>query len=439
MLHRYPTELRRVLAWIVALLAVGTAAAQAFTGVYAGTSPNGPVELDLEHRGEDLVGVLLAAGVPFDLEGYVDGGVGVGYVFDDQGYLGFEAYLQGDTLGLYLFQVDDVGDPIADSVIELILTRRVAGGQPGQSAPPASASAPDPFAPPDPFATPPAAAAADPWVGIFADERLTLTIDPAGLDGYRGVIFSNGIEFVLDVDASRDGLVGSFESGGQAYTFDAVLEGDVVVFRTAGNVYRLARVGAQGPVDPFASPAAAAPGGSASTQAPSGPVIARGAHGELTEDDALAFIEALEFVLQQVGYAYRFSDAERAEVLASIAQSYPQGSQTDQVVLAQARQIWRNVQANWARSSPEEQREFALGVLVLAFGEQTVRQWVGPGSGGGQALGGGGTCTTFEDCTSSFVDEKTWTDTFRSQGCWAAAGCSGYDASTGTITYDSYE
>jgi hypothetical protein len=360
------------LAWLVALLAVGTAAAQAFTGVYAGQSPNGPVELELEHRGEDLVGVLLAAGAQFDLEGYVDGGVGVGYVFDAQGYLGFEAYLQGDTLGLYLFQVDDVGDPIADSVIELILTRGVAGGQPGQSAPPASASAPDPFAPPDPFATPPAAAAADPLVGIFADERLTLTIDPAGPDGYRGVIFSNGIEFVLDVDASREGLVGTFESGGQAYTFDAVLEGDVMVFRAAGNVYRLARVGAQGPADPFASPPAGASGGSAASAggatASSSPVIARGAHGELREDDALAFIEALEFVLQQIGYAYRFSDAERTEILTSIAQSYPLGSETDQVVLAQARQIWRNVQANWARTTAAEQREFALGVLVVAFG-----------------------------------------------------------------------
>jgi hypothetical protein len=439
MLHRYHKELRRALAWIVALLAVGAAAAQTFTGVYAGESPNGPVELELEHRGEDLVGVLLAAGARFDLEGYVGGGVGFGYVFDAQGYLGFEAYLQGDTLGLYVFQVDDVGDPIADSVIELILTRRATGDQPGQSAPLASAPAPDPFAPPDPFATPPTAAAADPLVGIFADERLTLTIDPAGPDGYRGVIFTNGIEFALDVHASREGLVGGFESGGQAYTFDAVLEGDVMVFRTAGNVYRLARVVAAGPVDPFAAPAAAPAAAPGSAAASSSPVIARGAHGELREDDALAFIEALEFVLEQVGYAYRFSDAERTEILTSIAQSYPLGSETDQVVLAQARQIWRNVQANWARSSAEEQREFALGVLVLAFGEQTVRQWVGPGSGGGRALGGGGSCTTFEDCTSSFVDEKTWTDTFRSQGCWGAAGCSGYDASTGTLTFDSYE
>lgn len=429
---------RPIAPWIVALLALAMAAAQDFTGTYAGTSPNGPVELELERRGGDLLGVLQAAGSRFDLEGYVEGDVGVGYVFDAQGYLGFEAYLQGDTLGLYLFQVDEAGDPVRESVIELLLTRRPGGPAPGAGAgaTPAPGAARDPFAAPDPFGAAAAPAAADPLVGVFADDRLTLTVE-AVAGGYRGIIVSNGLEFVLDVFASREGLVGGFESGGQSYTFDAVLEGDVMVFRTAGNVYRLARVGSGGSVDPFASPPLATPGEPAS--APSSPVIARGAHGELREDDALAFIEALEFVLQQIGYAYRFSDAERAEVLASIAQSYPQGSQTDQVVLAQARQIWRNVQANWARSSAEEQREFALGVLIIAFGEATVRQWVGPGGGGGQSLGGGGSCTTFEDCTSSFVDERTWTDTFRSQGCWGAAGCSGYDPSTGTLTYDSYE
>lgn len=68
-----------------------------------------------------------------------------------------------------------------------------------------------------------------------------------------------------------------------------------------------------------------------------------------------------------------------------------------------------------------------------------MRQWMGSGGGGGQSLGGGGSRTTFEDCPGSFVDEPTWTDTFRAQGRSGAAGCSGYDPITGTLSYDGYE
>ena len=80
-----------------------------------------------------------------------------------------------------------------------------------------------------------------------------------------------------------------------------------------------------------------------------------------------------------------------------------------------------------------------MGVLTLAFGEEAVAAWAGPagGAGGGQPLGAGN-CSTFEDCTSSFVDEQTWTDTFNSQGCWSAAGCAGFDASTNTFDYGDY-
>src|SRR5690606_14268379 len=162
------------------------------------------------------------------------------------------------------------------------------------------------------------------------------------------------------------------------------------------------------------------------------PVIATGAYGSLTQDDAVAFIEALEFVLAQIGYASTFTDAERGQAYQAIAQNYPQLPQTDQVVLSHARDIWERVQAGWSTATLEEQREFAVGVLVLAFGEETVSQWAGSSTGQG-----GGACTTFEDCTGNLVDGQSWGDTFNAQSCWAAAGCNSYDASTGTFDYDS--
>lgn len=161
--------------------------------------------------------------------------------------------------------------------------------------------------------------------------------------------------------------------------------------------------------------------------------MATGQFGTLTQDDAAAFIEALEFVLAQIGYAYTFTEAERAQALQAIAQNYPQLTQVEQATLSQARNIWERVKVNWATAPAADQREFAVGVLVLAFGEETVAQWAGSGGGGG-----GGTCTTFEDCTGSVLDGQAWSDTFNAQSCWAAAGCNSFDASTGTFDYDGY-
>jgi len=303
-----------VLVLIVAMTAVllaSPAFAQDFNGSYRGSSEAGPVTVVMQITGDELAGTLSASGVEFVLEGFVQDGVGMGLAYTAEGSVGFEAYLEGDTLGLYLYEMDVNGAPIVESVIELLMTRQ------GAALPAAQ--------PPGPLATPPA-----------------------------------------------------------------------------------------------------------------GTVIASGPYGSLSEDNAVAFIEALEFVLSQIGYAYTFSDADRTEAIRAIAANYAAMPEMDQVVLSQARDIWQRVRANWPNATQGEQREFALGVLILAFGEQTVSAWVGSSAGGGNGLGGGSSCTTFEDCTSSFVDEQTWTDTFNAQGCWAAAGCGGYDASTNSFDYDSY-
>lgn len=322
-----PLTVRRAIRTALGLLAAAivlssSALAQDFSGTFLGTSDAGPVTVVLTMTGEDIAGSLTAQGVEFALEGFVQEGVGVGWAYTAEGSVGFEAYLEGETLGLYLFEMDANGAPIVESAIELIMTRQAVAA-------------------------------------------------PGGSQANNGMLDALG-----------------------------------------------------SPAEPSAVPA--------------GPVIATGAYGSLTQDNAMAFIDALEFVLAQIGYAYTFTDAERAEALRSIATSYPSMAQMDQVVLSQARDIWQRVQENWPSASQSEQREFALGVLILAFGEQTVSAWVGQSGGGGQSLGGGASCTTFEDCTSSFVDEGTWSDTFNAQGCWAAAGCGGFDASTNTFDYESY-
>lgn len=164
-------------------------------------------------------------------------------------------------------------------------------------------------------------------------------------------------------------------------------------------------------------------------------VLARGAHAELSEDAAHAFLEALEFVFGEIGLAYTFPPAERQAAVAAIASAFPQASREEQLVLADARAVWTRVRANWPQASLDDRREFALGVLALAYGEEAVAAWVGGAAAAPAGGDAGGACATFEDCAGAYVDGGTWSDTFNTQSCWAAAGCAGYDTSTGTFDY----
>lgn len=321
---------------VVGLIMVGammmtTVTAQSMAGTYQGQIDAGTVRMHLVVTGTTLAGTLDGPGIAFRLEGEAFGGEAYGLLHTAQGTAEFEAYLDGDTLGLYLFEVDAAGQPIMSTVIELLLTRT-----------------------------------ADPQQqGVGAAAGLDKRPPPAGAESTQ----------------------------------------------------------------PTATPLEPAP-----TAPASNPPLSTGAYAVLTLDDALAFIEALEFVLDQIGYAYSFDDGERQELVQALATNFPAADRMDQLVLADSRTIWERVKVNWPFAAEADKREFALGVLILAFGEETVAAWAGPSGGGGTALGGG-SCATFEDCTGAFVDESTWSDTFNAQGCWAAAGCGGFDPSTNSFDY----
>ena len=411
-----PTRLRFLSAWLIGALLCGLVSAQGFTGRFAGDSEVGRIELTLEHTQRGLVGALEAPGVRLTLDGDVSDDVGFGYARADGEVLGFEAYLQGDVVGLYVFELDAVGNAIVDSAIELILTRVGAGAgqRPGTPAG-ASPAAPSPFG-----ATPPTASAVD---GVYADDRITLDVRSAS-GGFVGEVGTADQRYALEAVATPGGMRGTFAGNGFVYDFVATFDGDGVRFETGGSVYHLAR---QQP----RSGGAGAPSGSDAT------IIARGTAADLSLGDASAFLDAFEFVLEQIGYAYRISEGERTALLQEFSQSFPSMAPQEQIVLAQSREIWERVQVQWPNADERDRREFMLGVLVLAFGQETVSAWVGPQGSGGQGRASGSVlgCTTFDECTSQFVDERTWTDTFNAQGCWGAAGCESYDSSTGTFTY----
>lgn len=165
------------------------------------------------------------------------------------------------------------------------------------------------------------------------------------------------------------------------------------------------------------------------------PVIAVGPYGELTRDNADAFVDALQFSLQQAGFSGVFTAAEREQIVQAVAQNFGTLSPDEQQVLTQARFVWNRVQQNWSSASPAEQQEFVLGVFTLAFGEAYVRQQLGTSAGGGGGGGAGG-CGNIDDCIGSYADPEALSDTMNAQSCWAAAGCDGYDPGSNDFTYD---
>jgi len=386
------------LAWVLVIVL-----AQDYSGTYVMQGQKGPVTLTLAQSGEQVTGRLEGGGVAFNLEGAVDEQGVYGVVYSEQGELYFELAVQGDKLQLILAPFDpQTGKPDPEQAVQYLMTKQAGGG----GNPLAQPAQPNPLA----------QTSADPFVGSFSGDGLNIVIQGTG-GNYSGQIQAGGQTYPFQAQVGGGVMQGVFSGGGQQYQFAAKVEGNTLLFQTGGKTYQLQRTGSGGQ-------AAATNPLAGSSNDPNDPVIARGQYAELTLDNALAFIEAIEFSLQQLGRQVSYGEAEKKQMLEAIAQSYPQGSKQEQVILARARQIWNNAQANWAQTPLEDRREFVTDVLVLAFGEDTARQLIAEATGGGGGGGSGGVSGWGE--VSSDISNTT--------GCWGSNGCS-YDSATNTYDY----
>ena len=177
---------------------------------------------------------------------------------------------------------------------------------------PLGAGQENPFAPTSP---------ADPFVGSFEGDGLGVTV--TGANGqYQGELDLNGQILPFSATANGPVMEGSFQSGGSSFPFYATLQGNTLVVESGGGVYNALRR-----LTPAAIPdAPVAPDNPLGGTPTNDPVMAQGAYGTLTQDNAAAFIEALEFSLQQVGYVASFSESDRVQLFQTLQQNYPFGT-----------------------------------------------------------------------------------------------------------------
>lgn len=252
----------------------------------------------------------------------------------------------------------------------------------------------------------------DPLLGTFEGDDLRVVV--MGGDGnYAGelVMLRTGRRLPFGARGGDGRLTGAFVAEGARFPFTAELAGASLTIASDGAAYVTRRL-------------AAAPD----------PVLAEGAHAVLTRDNALAFVEALAFSLAEVGYEITLTDADRQELLRTIAARYADLPQPDQLVLAQSREVWTRVQAHWPQATADERQEFFLAVFVLAFGEETVLQALQEAD----VNGGGGACASIDACMATYAPEA-YADAAAAQGCWAAAGCASYDPQFDTYSYESWD
>ena len=269
--------------------------------------------------------------------------------------------------------------------------------------------------------------ASDPLVGTFVGDGLQVIVAGGG-GRYQGELVLGGQRYAFQATGGNGRLDGTFASGGQSFAFSGALSGDTLTIESGGATYRTVRTaGGSGPTPaPGPAPADA-----------NDPVIAQGSYGTLTQDNAVAFFEALVFAHEQVGYPVTLSQQELEEYIAAVAQAYATFTPDEQAGLAMAREVWNRVQARWSESAPADQQEFVIGMLAMWYGDQQVAQWMGGGTAGSSA-GSGGACEDIDSCFSQYADPETYNDAMNAQSCWAAAGCSDYDPSYNEFTYDDY-
>ena len=255
---------------------------------------------------------------------------------------------------------------------------------------------------------------------------LQLYEGPFGLTGFVQVGDDVYVSVSAWAPAADGGLAGSFTDEGLRGGFEIHRDGDVVTFVVWDPDGVI--VSNDEPVASFSL-----------TYAPGVPrELARGRHATLLERDALAFLDALEEVLSLLGLDKALSQEDREDVIAYLPEGFALLSRLEQLAFADAAAIWAAAQANWATASEQDRRTFALGLATLAYGEASVQAWLGIDGRAGRAgpLDGSATCDSVEACLQAFVDVQTWREAAAAQGCWAIAGCRGYDHVRGAFEYD---
>jgi len=123
-------------------------------------------------------------------------------------------------------------------------------------------------------------------------------------------------------------------------------------------------------------------------------VLAQGQGGQLSESAANAYVDALSFILAQLGRQQNFTSQQRQTIINNLATHYTSFPVDTQQDLAAAQQIFAEYQRSWNYLSIEEQKEFAYAVLTVAYGEQAAAQALGlndssGGNNSGNSSGGG--------------------------------------------------
>ncbi len=159
-----------------------------------------------------------------------------------------------------------------------------------------------------------------------------------------------------------------------------------------------------------------------------GQVLAQGEGGPLTVDAVMAYIEALEFSLAQIGQPTQFPREARVEIAQRLVQAYPSIPLVTQRNLSQARAVWTQYAQAWDSLALAQKQEFVFHVLAIFGGEEAAAQALGLETGGGS--GGAGGDGTYSE--SYHVDPN-----YEGSDCWASAGCADY-SSDGGYVYEDY-
>ena len=153
----------------------------AYAQNYAGAYASGGTTLMLEEDEDgDYIGTFVDdQGVRYEVEGEKYGEELSGFLESEDTAFAFSAGLDGDLLVLFLFPLDDEGEPDYTAAEDFILKRQD-GPPPNQINPPANQPTPPPPSPDAPMTNPQPSAFAGTYSGVVNGVATTLTIQQQG-------------------------------------------------------------------------------------------------------------------------------------------------------------------------------------------------------------------------------------------------------------------